>query len=149
MGIFIRRAEQSDYNWLVEQMSSFSDFFGSKKKLFGNMEHIKKTLPVFIDTHVFLIAEKSGLGPVGFISGFIGPHPFNPDIEVLTETFWWVTPEYRGGRAGILLLNEFIEMGKECCDWIVMSVEHNSPINEDCLTKRGFSMKERAYIMEV
>lgn len=79
----------------------------------------------------------------------LGFHPYNPAIRVLTETFWWVTPNARGSRAGLMLLDAFTAYGERNADWIVFTLEHHSPVNERTLTKRGFHLHERSYLREV
>ena len=79
----------------------------------------------------------------------IAPHIFNPKIMTLTEVFWWVKPEHRGSRAGRDLIEEFILWGKENVDWIITTLEENSPVNDSVFLNRGFKPKERSFIMEV
>lgn len=86
---------------------------------------------------------------LGLIGGQLAPHPFNPELLVLTELFWWVDPEHRGGRAGAMLLDAFTAYGEEHAHWILFTLEHESPVNDRCLTKRGFALKERCYLREV
>jgi hypothetical protein len=93
------------------------------------------------------IAERDG--PVGFVSGMLAAHPYNPALTVLTEMFWWVAPEARGSRAGLLLLDAFLAYGERNADWIIFTLEHHSPVNERTLTKRGFHLHERSYLYEV
>lgn len=100
-----------------------------------------------IDHHVLLVAESSA-GIIGFVSGMLHQHLFNPNIIVLTETFWWVKEEHRGSRAGLVLLNEFTRIGKMKANWIAFTLEHHSPVNDRCLIKRGYAIKEHTYLLE-
>lgn len=104
---------------------------------------------MMIDRHVVFIADSKDAKPIGFVGGYSIPHPFNPDIKLLSEMFWWVSEEHRGSRAGLMLLNAFTSYGKEHADWVTMAIEHNSPINERALTKRGYKLQERSYLLEV
>lgn len=149
MTITVRRAAPSDLGWLVGQLEEFSRFFGTKRSLYPDYAHAEQVMKVHMEKHLLLVADKEGTGPVGFIAGLISPHIYNPEINVLTETFWWVSPEHRGSRAGLMLLNEFVSIGKEVADWVHFSLEHHSPVNESCLTRRGFKLQERAYLLEV
>lgn len=146
----IRRACLEDLDWLVDQAEEFSKFFGSKKSLFPDRDFARNGLKSLIDNnHILLVALKDDL-PVGFIGGYFTPHPFNPSIRTLVETFWWVIPEARGGSAGFRLLQNFVELGKEeKADWIVVSLEAHSPVNPDVLESRGFKLQERSFLMEV
>lgn len=149
----IRRAGIEDLEWIVQELRAFSDFFGSKKPLFPGEERARLGIINLIENHVVFIAERPDTiefeRRLGFIAGNFSKHPFNEDISVLVETFWWVTPSARGGSAGYRLLNEFVEYGRTRADWISISLEANSPVNTDALESRGFKLQERAFLMEV
>ena len=148
MGIQVRSGVLEDVPNVIVELRNFSDFFGTEKSLFGTEEHSRKVIEQQINDHVFFVAE-SGDEFVGFISGYINAHPYNPDIKMLSESFWWIKPKFRGSRAAFLLLEAFTAFGKECADCITMSVLADSPIKESTLTRRGFHLKEKAYLMEV
>lgn len=145
----VRLGNVGDIDWLVSQVKLFSEFFGTKRPLFSNEEYAREGLLKTMQEHILFVATHNDGTPVGFVAGYIIPHMFNPEISVLAETFWWVQPEYRGTRAGLMLLNELVAYGKEHTDWILMALEDGSPVNEKCLTKRGFVLKERNYLLEV
>lgn len=150
MSFAVRPANSSDIDWLLGQLASFSDMFGTRLSLFGGSDEYKRsTLQVIIDKHVLLIAETMEDQPVGLICGSLSPHIFNPGIKVLQELFWWVAPAYRSGRAGLLLLKEFNRIGRECADWIIMSLLAGSPVKAETLTRYGFVFREQSFIMEV
>lgn len=148
----IRKADGGDLDWLVDQVEEFSKFFGSKKSLFPGKALARDGLANLINHHVLLIAtaDDNRGRQLGFIGGYFAPHPFNPDIQTLVETFWWVIPEFRGGSAGFRLFQNFVELGKEKgVDWIVVALEAHSPVNPDVLESRGFRLQERSFLMEV
>jgi len=155
MSIIVRKAELTDIGWMTGQLKEFSRFFGSKRELWsGDLEYSRKFLSVLIEKHVAMIAEfqheeYGHRRPVGFIAGVRSNHPLNPGISLLSELFWWVMPEMRRSRAGLMLLNEFTGIGKETADWVVLSLETKSLIRDEHLTKRGFKLYERSYLMEV
>lgn len=150
MGVYlIRRAVVDDLDFILVELREFSTFFDSKHKLFSDdIEYNKKVLTIFIEKHLFFVAEIDGV-KAGFIVGSLHQHVYNPTLMCLTENFWWVKPEFRGSRAGALLFKEFVRFGEECCDWIVMTLESNSPVKPETLTKRGFKHKESAFIKEI
>ncbi len=147
--IFVRPADETDLDWLVVQLKLFSDFYSTKKPLFGREEFVRDGMKAMIASHFVAVAEKEHVGPVGFIAGLLVPHIFNPMIRCLSECFWWVQKEYRHTRAGYLLLINFVDFGKKNADWILCTIEEHSPINPSALLERGFTLKERNYIMEV
>lgn len=161
MTITVRTAAARDMEWLMIQLRAFDQFAGYKRSLIEDEAHAWRGLKQLVDDHVVFIAESQcGHVPgdcagcaarLGFIAGYKTPHPFNPRLRVLTESFWWVAPERRGesGGAGLLLLNEFEAYGRRYCDWTIMTLEHHSPVNARHLTKRGFFPREQSYLLEV
>lgn len=159
--ITVRRALPGDIPWLVSQLRDFDVMFGAGRSLFPGEAKACEILAHLIGEHVFLVAlmdTKVTLvtgdcveGPrrIGFIAGHIGAHPY-AGFTVLTELFWWVVPASRGTRAGSLLLDRYIAAGRQlCAKWILMTLEHDSPVSDRVLTKRGFHHKESSYLMEV
>lgn len=86
--------------------------------------------------------------PVGAIGGLVLPHVFNPKIICLTEIFWYVLPEYRNTRAGVLLLNEFTSRGNLIADETTLCLLHTSQVNIKSLNKRGYFLGEYAFRKE-
>lgn len=150
MKVEVRRAATSDIPWLIEQLHAFEAFANFKRPIMDDEVRAGVQLADMIDKHVVLIAQEAGEGePLGFISGYKTPHPFNPDITVLCETFWWVLEAARGSSAGAKLLLEFEAIGRAEADSIILSLEHNSPIRAAHMEKRGFRLVERSYLLEV
>lgn len=145
----VRHAIIADVEWMLPQLRQFSSVYGTNKSLFPTDEAYGRTLvSQMIENHIVFVAEKDGQ-PLGFIGGLVTPHYFNPEIKTLAEMFWWVAEDHRKSRAGLILLNAFIDWGKANTDWITVSLEKSSPVNEKSLTKRGFICAERNFLMEV
>ena len=83
--------------------------------------------------------------PVGAIGGVLVPHIYNPNIIVLSELMWYVLPEYRNGRAGLLLIKEFKKMAEELADEATLSTLPSSNIKSETLAKLGFHYGEKAF----
>lgn len=133
----------------MKELVAFNDFYATKTSLIHADKSYSETfLKNIMNRHLLYICEKEEHGPVGFISGFVSPHHFNPSLKCITELFWWVTPEHRKGRAGSMLLDAFIEYGEKECDMILFTLEENSPVNDGFLVKRGFHLKEKNYLKE-
>lgn len=147
MSMQIRPSTPDDLEWLMAELKEFAEFFESQRSLFGDEQYWRDGLMMLMRDHLVLVAEGDE-GLMGLIAGIKTPHLFNPKILVLSETFWWVSPRHRASRAGLLLLNAFIDYGKKNCDWITIALEDKSPINEKSLIKRGFRLKERSYLLE-
>ncbi len=145
----IRLATVDDIPWLIQELRKFSEFFGTRKSLFPTDDNeASYLLERLVESQPFVIAE-NGVGPMGFMAGALEPHLFNAEIMTLTELFWWVTPEHRQSRAGAILFNWFIDLGNKHADWIVMTLEADSPVNPRTLGRRGFRLHERSYLLEV
>lgn len=145
----IRRASYDDIDWILPQLKEFSRFYGTKKELFSTDDYSREGMEAIIKHHVCFIAERKDVGRVGLIAGFVMPHVFNPNVTVLSEVFWWVDPLYRGSRAALLLLNEFVAWGKKNAQWVTFSLTEKSPVDDSVLTRRGFHLHERSFLMEV
>jgi hypothetical protein len=153
--VVVRQARQDDVPWLLSQLRVFDQFFDTKRRLFPDEATATTVLLSLLAFHPFFVAD-TGFRPeperverIGFIAGAIGPHPYNPALRVLSELFWWVDERYRGGRAGLALLDAFQAYGERNADWVIMTLEAKSPVNERSLTKRGFHLHERSYLWEV
>ena len=152
MKIVIRHANDSDVNWIVDQLKEFSKFQGTKFSLFSTPEFATAGIKNMIETQFARVAHgliDGTIERIGFISGILMPHPLNPAIRTFVEQFWWVEPKYRNTRAGLMLLNEFMTFGENNADWILFGLENNSPVNDKTLARRGFMVKEVSYLKEV
>jgi len=145
--IKIRRASREDIPWILVQLVDFSKFFGTKKKLFGSANYCAEYVQNVVDTQFMLVSENKE-ERTGFIAGLILNHPFNPDIKVLQELWWWVPEVHRGGRSGLMLFKQFEEYGNRHCDWTLFTLEHESPVSDRVLIKNGFKQKEITYMKE-
>ena len=88
---------------------------------------------------------KIGNKYTGAIGAILTPNLFNPDLSTLAEVFWYVLPEFRNTRSGLLLLKALEQCGKEKADETSMCLLVDSPISIESLEKRGFEMKEIAF----
>lgn len=144
----VRSAVPEDMDWIIFQLRIFADRFGSKTSLIGDEDHWREGILGIIQQHLFLVAEDRNKTRAGFIAAIASPHMFNPKIRVLTEVFWWVSEPFRRGRAGYMLLKEYISWGKKNSDWISISSIPSSEINEGSLLRLGFRLQERNYLLE-
>jgi hypothetical protein len=148
MTVGIRRGESRDIDWLLEQLKAFSRTFGTSRDLYGTDASAREGITNLVVNHLVLLACR-GEQRLGFVAGLIAPHMFNKEILVLTELFWWVSEEHRGSRAGLMLLDSFLDYGRGNCHWVTFSLQDQSPVNDRILLKRGFKMRECAYLQEV
>jgi hypothetical protein len=146
--ITVRPAEGEDIPWLLEQLQSFDAFVIAGCPMFPDIDTAREKVDELITTQPFFVAECNG-ELQGFICGILNRHFFNPEIIVLTELLWWVPEEHRGGRAGAALFSAFMDVGKREANWIIMTLESNSPVKAETLTKRGFRLQEMSFLCEV
>lgn len=150
--ITIRRATKDDIGYIVTQLADFSVAYGTRLPLFHSPSDVWPAVEQMVEHAIVLMAVSNEFGremAAGFIAGIISPHPFNKNIRVLAEHFWWVNPAWRKSRAGAKLLQAFLAIGKQNADWVTMSMLETTPIADKHLVKRGFHLHERAYLMEV
>lgn len=144
----VRRGTHHDADWVAEQAAAFQRFaLGSALPV--NPEHLQRVVHTFLAVHHILIVEKDG-ERCGFVAALVQPHFLNPDITVLTEIAWWVVPEQRHTRAGLLLLNALDSLADELgVELSVLSVEANSPLTGRALQKRGYKIQEISLMRKV
>lgn len=146
--IEVKRATIEDVGFLYRELKLFAQVYGTKRSLFpAEEDDALKVIARIVNEHVCFVSW-DGEERTGFIAGWFARHPFNPDILLLNEAFWWVSDFYRSTRAGSALLDKYIEWGRLNAHWITMALETDSPISSRSLTKRGFKPKEISFIME-
>lgn len=111
----------------------------------GDDQHCEALLAHLMETQFIAIADADG-APVGLIAGALAPHPFNPDLVIATELWWWVNPPDRGTRAGLMLLEAYDEWANANADIKGMTLEAGSPVNPRTLEKRGYALAEHQYV---
>lgn len=146
--IRVRRAIVEDIPAILGDLEEFSEFYGTKLKLYPGHDLARAKVAMLIKQQIFYVATK-GSTVIGFVCGLLAPHFLNDDIITLTELLWWVNPEHRGSRAGAMLFNAFMGAGQRYAHWITMTLEVNSPVKPATLLKRGFRLQESYYIHEV
>lgn len=144
----VRPAEPYDLEEMVLALADFADFYGTDHSLYPGANECREQLASLIQTQPFFVV-RDGIDFAGFIGGTLAGHPYHSSLRLLSEMFWWVVPEYRQTRAGLLLLEAFIAHGEAHADLIHFTLEEKSPVNERTLTKRGFHLVEKSYLREV
>jgi len=143
----VRRAVPEDKDWVIGVAAKRMLSEELKRPDYYNEENCKQLFDVGMINGIILVAEHNGV-PVGCISGIYCPNLFNANLKILQEIFWYVVPDERNGRAGLLLLNEFCEIGKSTADDIFMSLLDTSEVSQRMMSRKGFVRKETAYAMK-
>jgi hypothetical protein len=153
MAVEIRQATEHDIEWIIVELQAFSKFFDSKYPLLGDEQLVRGMLDACRRDHYLRVADRVGNGDavhLGFLAGTVTGHPFNPQIKTLTELLWWVKPEHRGSRAGLMLFDDFVQFGKDiAANWIIFGLETISPVSDEFMIRKGFKHKERNFLMEL
>lgn len=144
----VRKATHEDLPWVLKELKVFANHFQSEIHIYGGDEQIGALCEKLIDQHLFLVYEDEELGPIGFITGQISNHLYNENISVLYELAWWTMPEYRGRGSGEALMDAFTKWGEANVNWTIFSLQHNTPVKEDALTKKGYRLLEKVYVLE-
>jgi hypothetical protein len=144
----VRRGTFDDIEDILVMLQEFAVFYNSRYSVYPDEEHAKKFLTSMVNDHLVLVCTHDG-ETIGLIAGMLLPHIFNPKIKTLVETFWWVQKDYRETRAGAMLLNEYVRFGRQNVNWILATIEDNSPVRDETFLKRGFKLKEKSFLMEV
>jgi len=146
--VLVRGATVHDVPWIMPELRVFAGFYSDTINLYPKDDlYARARLEEMIDKHLVLVAED--VEPMGFIAGLVTPHFFNPDLQVFAEVFWWVREAYRGSSAGLRLLRavEAWSVGK--VDLITMSLQAKTPVNPDCLLRRGYELMESSFVKVV
>jgi hypothetical protein len=136
-----RRATAHDARWLVEACGYFAAETRRPKMLPDDPYECGRLWLDAISNHFVVIAE-DGARPVGFLLAWYGLHPFNPKLRAFTSGLWYVTPKYRAGRAGLLLLRAF-DAEAEHAD--VAHFTLMRPTGDDTMRRMGYALIERTF----
>lgn len=144
--IMVRAGTQADYQDMLPLGQRFADY-----------SHYKGTVD---PAHICMAFERSrqaGLLGVAFsdaklVGGLIGvsvPQWYDPTMLIAVELAWWVDPQYRNTRAGLLLLNQYEEQaratGHRYC--AMMTLEGlDSELLSLLYERRGFHLTERSFM---
>lgn len=87
------------------------------------------------------------VGEGGAIGGLLHPSPYNAAHITGQELFWWVEPDKRGGRLGIMLLEalERAVVAQGAHSWTMASVGLDNGSVGRILERRGYRVTDRNY----
>ena len=142
----IRPATEADIPWLIEELKEFAKIIPDGIVKFPSDEYAADFLGGLVKDHVCLVESSRK----GFIAGAINRNPLNPEKVLLSELFWWVSPQYRRGTTGYRLLAAFIKKARslECVDYVTVSLERDSKVGDNTIIRLGFRPMERTFVME-
>jgi RimJ/RimL family protein N-acetyltransferase len=146
----VRRARVDDLPWALEECRRLAQFYRIQRvSLFpADAREAAALLRTLMEHHLFLVAERDGV-PLGLITGSVSAHPCNQVVRVLGELFWWVSEQHRGSRAGLMLLDAFLEWGEANADLVVVgTIAGRTNIGAASMRRRGLHAHELSYVRE-
>ena len=111
-----------------------------------NKECVQEFLLELLNGHILMVATKEEeiIGYAGFA---LVPLPFNSNVQVAQEMFWWGHPDHKG--VGSKLLGEIEGALKGTVDFIVMGDLASSVNLKKFYEGRGYVMTERSFAKEL
>lgn len=141
--MLIRQAKTADLpllnTWMAEFLTEALPYAPVDK------EHLNKMLVEGIEKSVVLIADDGGILK-GTIMGLYMTHPLNPSLTILSEIAWWVPKEWRGGRAGWVLLQAFSSLKRT--DLTAVCLMDTSQVAAKHLNKIGYKATEFTFLKD-
>jgi hypothetical protein len=138
---------EADMQWFVETAAVNMLRDEVQREELIDVDTLYKLAQMGLETQTAFVAKVDGVC-VGAIGGLLLPNIFNPRLSTLAEVFWYVLPEHRQSRAGLLLLNAFTARGVEVADETTLCLLGSSEIKMKTLEKRGFYLGEFAFRKE-
>jgi|SRR6185369_325976 len=145
--IYVEILQEKDMEWFAEIAAVRMLKEELKKPEYVNIENIYALASLGAMYGTAFVAKKGDI-PVGALGAIKVPNVYNPNLEMLAEMFWYVLPEYRKSKAGLLLLNAYSDKAEELGVEATMSLLPSSNIQDKTLAKRGFNLGEYAYRKE-
>lgn len=133
-----------DMDWFVNTACVSMLVHELKKPELVNIENLYTLASLGAIRETAFVAKKDGVA-VGAIAGLLTPNIYNPDIKILGEMFWYVLPEHRNGRAGLMLLKAFTKCADEIADESALSLLSSSEVNHKTLARSGYHLMEYGF----
>jgi hypothetical protein len=141
----VESLKEEDVDWFVNTACVGMLVNEVKRPELVNIRHLHNMTAMVMEQGTVFIVKKDGVN-TGAIAGCVTQSLYNPDIKVCTELFWYVLPEYRNTRTGLLLLNALVKRGDEVADETIFSLLAGSIVNDKSLEKKGFVFSESGFI---
>ena len=121
--------------------------FGEEYKLPGGCSRcsVESVIDLVISDGIGLVAMRDGK-IAGAVAGVTHRNPFNSEIKMLTEVFWYVRKEYRGKMVGGGLLAGYLDQAEKSGANIAMTLLDTTIGIEENFVKRGFRLREKTFI---
>jgi len=147
MSWHVRSATTDDAQWLVESTGRMA-----REPLWHTDARLLPEDPNYcgvlwldaIAHHLVLVVEREG-ERCGMLLGYLQPHPFNGRPSACTG-LWYVAPEQRHTRAGLLLLQAYTDWCRANVDYFVFTMHQPGNAGHDTMRRLGYhDNPERVY----
>lgn len=144
--MLVRSACEEDMDDILRMSKSFYDTTHHARNIPLDEESVVRLVEMLLDGGILLVAEVDHK-VVGMIAGYVHPYMFNNNVMQLGEIVWYVDPEHRATRAGLLLLEELeAEARRAGVDYMVMMNFVDGPeVVNRAYTAAGYNMTEYAW----
>ena len=152
MSIYIREAEDDD---VLEILGLLKDFANSSTIEYAGDIFYPPSVAGMIKYSMVngcCIVAMDGDKMIGTMIGAIGINPWTMHSREMKEVAWWVDPEYRTTKAGIMLFRRYVSDSKEMIEEGIikasfMTTLDNSGEGAEKLVSKYFRKLETHYIM--
>ena len=140
----IKELGQEDLDWFIPNAAvrMLTDELGRDELI--DIDTLRDLSFKVIETKTAYVVMK-GEEYCGAIAGMLVPNLFNPKYVSLVELFWYVLPEYRTGRAGLLLLRALEDRANELGVDLTLSILPHSEVEINTLERMGFVFEELGF----
>lgn len=144
-----RYAELADIEQLVPAVREYAEMLNGRSQMIDPDYVIYGLLPALIAELKVIVLETGDREIVATAAGLPSASPFNPNLMLFVELFWWVREDQRSKGVGDLLLEKYEGLAREFgVDVCTMNLLGNSPHLEKLgqhLEKGGYSRQEMIY----
>lgn len=143
----LRNLSLDNIQWVVETAAVRMLKEELERPELVNIDSLWRLMSVMLRDGTCWVVEDDG-ECVGVLGSVLTPSMFNHNYMTLAEVFWYVLPEFRQTRAGVLLLNAVEKKAEEVADELIFSLLPASPLKDCSLEKRGYKMVEKVFRKE-
>lgn len=142
----MRSAEERDLENILEMSKAFYATTHHARNIPLDEGSVIHLVNLLLEGGILLVAEIDE-EVVGMIGGYVHPYIFNNNVMQLGEIVWYVKPEHRATRAGLLLLDCLEAAAKQNgVDYMVMMNFVDGPeVVNRAYTASGYNMTEYAW----
>ena len=148
--MILRTPGFKDYDRIMDlliDMANASDVFCYYNPSYKD-KYIRNMITEFCRNGVFIVAEDGG-EIQGLIAGMIQPQIWLPHVNLLVETAFYITPEYRDTSLGARLFKAYTKAGEQLIEQGHIDnfcITQNPAFTDFDYSKHGFDMMETTFM---